>query len=231
MSQKSNPLCCRNEILYHSSFKVRCDHHNSVLSKTLCYLPCNSRSTTKNCLTIPSYGRLVNLHDKAILSASTPSTTCFDVSNIRKVSTNNPFHIIEKRLTIKSRGDTFVSALPEARRNAGADVKTNSASGRKVSRSHSSNIAEGREILEKKAGKKNGQFWIYFAFDENENLIIETSFLPDIPEVQKELKPLGFKRRKDGAYEVKISPKEQDQISVLRKVTKAVNILLKEGYL
>lgn len=226
-----NSLRRRNKVLYHSSLKIGSYNHNRVLPKTFCNLSCNSRSSTKNRLTIASHGSLVNLHNKALLSASSPSTSCFHVSNIRKVPADSPFHIIQKGLAIERHGDTFVSALPEARGNAGTDVKANGASRRKVSRTHSSNVAEGRENLEKKAGKKNGNFWIYFAFDENENLIIETSFLPDIPEIQKKLKPLGFKRRKDGSYEVKIGPKEQDQISILRKITKAANVLLQEGYL
>ena len=61
--------------------------------------------------------------------------------------------------------------------------------------------------------------------------IVETSWLPSVPQVTKALRPLGFRRRRDGAYRVVLSSEDaSDDLRVVRLATKALGVLMAEGY-
>ncbi|MGA7123536.1 MAG: hypothetical protein WBY94_25760 [Polyangiaceae bacterium] len=90
----------------------------------------------------------------------------------------------------------------------------------------------GVEELERRAGRENGRFWLYFQFDRKTGALgVETSWLPSVPQVTKALRPLGFRRRRDGAYRVVLSSEDaSDDLRVVRLATKALGVLMAEGY-
>ena len=91
--------------------------------------------------------------------------------------------------------------------------------------------------LEEKAGRREGTGagWVYFeqVYDEEDgttSLVIETSWLPGSePEINRSLKPLGFKRRKDGAWRIALTNEQiADRLGVTRIIARAFDALLTE---
>jgi hypothetical protein len=62
-------------------------------------------------------------------------------------------------------------------------------------------------------------------------LAIETSWLPGLSEVASVLEPLGFSRLETGCYRVVLSVGEtRDHLRIVRLATRALGVLLEEGY-
>ena len=75
------------------------------------------------------------------------------------------------------------------------------------------------------------RFYLYFEVERSTGQIsIETSWLPDLPEVNAALIPLGFRRQLDGSYYVEL-PDADDHVGILRRATKAIALLIGEAML
>ncbi len=95
-------------------------------------------------------------------------------------------------------------------------------------------LEDGKAVLEKRAGRREGvgKAWLYFDYDqERDELALETSWLPGDPEVKNKLGPLGFKRDKSGVYRRVFTGERvrQDELAVLRAAQKAVMVILEES--
>lgn len=90
-----------------------------------------------------------------------------------------------------------------------------------------------KSALEQRVGRwGQHRFYLYFEIDPSTGqLSIETSWLPDMPEVQDALTPLGFCRSDaDGTYRATLSD-AADLVGILRRATKALTFLLEEAAL
>jgi hypothetical protein len=88
-----------------------------------------------------------------------------------------------------------------------------------------------KEALERRAGRVTHRFYLYFEVERSTGQIsIETSWLPDMPEVNDALVPLGFRRQPDGSYCVELSDVD-DHVGILRRATKAIALLIEEAML
>ena len=92
--------------------------------------------------------------------------------------------------------------------------------------------AKGNDVSDLKLRRGRGQrrFYLYFDIDPHTRQIaIETSRLPDMPEEQEALTPLGFCRDdSDGTYKALLED-SRDTVGVLRRATEAITILLGEA--
>lgn len=244
----------RHEIFERASDGVSGDDHDGVLSKTLCDPACQTLCTVENYPAAAPRGVFVNLDHHTVLASTLPCTPGTKLGHVRKGSVKVTLEVAAKRLAVEGDGKVLVTTLLESRRKSRANVDAYGAHGREISsrRGESSLLTErsdvkvsssahkkkvshklrGPEELEKRAGRWNGRFWLYFEFDKGDgSLVIETSWLPSIPEVTKVLRPLGFQRAKSGAYRLRI-PKEKvdDHLGIVRLATRAIDVLMKEGY-
>lgn len=88
-----------------------------------------------------------------------------------------------------------------------------------------------RQTLEQRVGRwEQRRFYLYFEIDQSTGqLSIETSWLPDMSEVQNALTPLGFCRSDaDGTYRATLND-AADLVGILRRATKALTLLLEEA--
>jgi len=88
-----------------------------------------------------------------------------------------------------------------------------------------------KEDLVRRSGRWSHRFYLYFEVDRATGKIaIETSWLPDLPEVLAALTPLGFQRADDGTCRVELDD-AADVVGVLRRATKAITLLIGEATL
>lgn len=85
-----------------------------------------------------------------------------------------------------------------------------------------------RSQLEARTGRFPGRFWLYFEHaSKDDSLIVDTSWLPALPEVRQVLGLLGFRRLQNGSYRA-ILRDLNGHLRILRTVTKALSALLDE---
>lgn len=87
-----------------------------------------------------------------------------------------------------------------------------------------------KQVLEQRRGRwGQHRFYLYFEIDPaTHQIAIETSWLPDMPQVQEALGPLGFHRSDDGSYRATLDD-AADAVGILRRATKAITVLLEEA--
>ena len=88
-----------------------------------------------------------------------------------------------------------------------------------------------KSALEQRVGRwGQHRFYLYFEIDQSTGqLSIETSWLPDMPEVQDALTRLGFCRSDaDGTYRA-TKVDAEDLVGIMRRATRAIALLLAEA--
>ena len=74
-----------------------------------------------------------------------------------------------------------------------------------------------------------GLVGLYLYPGEGGELVVETSWLPAVPEVIDALKPLGFRRLSSGSYRAVLAGGREDRLGAIRLATKALGVLLQEA--
>lgn len=175
-----------------------------------------------------------DLYHVPVLATALPDTARLEEGRVGELLLDHRLDGLAERLVIERDRQLLVAAdIPG---HTGPDVEAYGA-GRTESHTASvPTIPPASPILsakELKARTRPGphRFYLFFDVDRGTGeLSLETSWLPDLPEVTAALGPLGFSRRDDGSYSVRMSD-AGDQLAILRRATKALHFLLAEATL
>jgi hypothetical protein len=162
-----------------------------------------------------------------VLGATLPDAARLEEGRIFELAPDRPLDTFLENVRIERNRQPFVTA--DSAGNAGSDVEAHSTGGLD---GHAPNIPEAsKDALEQRAGRGTHRFYLYFEVDRKTGQIsIETSWLPDLPELNAALVPLGFHRKPDGSYRAEL-PDADDHVGILRRATKALTFLLDEAML
>lgn len=205
----------------HEQDSLLSKHDGDVLGESL--------GASKDLLTAALGRTHDHLDHVPVLAAALPDAARLEESRVRELALDHGFDGVPERLVIERDRQLFVA--PDIARDASTDVETHRASS---TESHGSIVSAeaSREELKHRVRPGTHRFYLYFEVDRSTGQInVETSWLPDLEEVQRALTPLGFRRRADdGAYCVTLS-NAQDLVGILRRATKALTCLLEEARL
>lgn len=235
-----------DELLNVPALGVGGDKKDGLLTKGTRDAACNPFGAGENLAAVSAHGGRENLDHQPVLSSALPDAAGLEVGSAGKDVADELLDLGKERAAIKG-GRKLVEASSSSG-DAAADVEADGAARLEVPlrasatredrtpgvrtsdspSSHASKIAEDKQTLKDRAGRSRGRIWLYAAVDETEDVILlETSWLPRIPQIVETLKPLGFRHRKDGCYRAELSAK--NELGVRRAVGKAFEVMLKEA--
>jgi hypothetical protein len=184
-------------------------------------------------------GRGHDLHHETILPRSLPDPARLEVRGAGERLADEPLDPRAKRTRVERGGKAAVGSRAEARGYPRADVEAHDASrGSVPSRPRSrdsrdeTRAARAASVADHErrvSARRPGVLGLVIERDaETGNVSVETSWLPDLPEVRKALGPT-FRRTKRGIYRAVLSAREAgDRLRLVRLATKAIDIMLEE---
>ena len=225
---------CRrsNEPLLDTSAGVGRDEHDSLLSEDSGDLASQLLSPLEDLNATVAGGAHDHLHHVPVLAATSPDAPRLEEGRVLELPLDRGFDQVSEDALVEGQGRSLVASRVAG--DARSDVEPNRAS---RTEGHTSNVAGAattnpqKETLARRSGRETSRFYLYFEVDRRTGQLgLETSWLPDMPEVRASLEPLGFRRRDDGTYCVAVSD-VVDVLGIQRRVARALACLLEEATL
>lgn len=224
-----------DEILHRVSCGVRDDEKHGLLPELAGDPRGDLLGSSEERSTRALDGRGKDFDHETLLPFSLPHTATLEKGRPVELVSDEPLDVRTEDPRIeRGRKRAVLSTLA---RDARSDVEPDRARGRKIPRrataskkratGHDASVARrALRDLEDSVPRRKRSFYFFMSDGGEGELVLETSWLP-LSVAEETLAPLGFKRKKSGAWRLVLSKEErQDELRVARAVHKATRAMM-----